>query len=187
MRIAIMRHGTVAHKWKNLCTSAEFDAECRAYDTAPLAEKFVVVQGNSTRLIYVSTLRRSEETARQLFGDVKLVRSKLINEVPLRSAFDTDKRLPLFFWYVMGRLQWLTGSKRQKETKRETAKRAEKFVRRIIENGEDCVVVTHGIFMHTLIPVLEKHGFKENDKGPGRRNGTHKVNYKNGEMIVMSR
>lgn len=187
MNVTIMRHGKVHHKWKRWCTSKEYDEQCRLYDEAPLEERFIVMQGNSANPVYISTLKRSEETARQLFGDVKFVRSKLIHEVPLRSAFDTRIKLPTWFWNVAGRVQWYFGSGRQEESRKQTWQRAERFVRDIADKNQECAVVTHKFFMLTLIPVMEKNGFKENMPKRWRKAGRSWKNIRNGEMVIFQK
>ena len=187
MKIVVMRHGKVHHKWKRWCTSKEYDEQCHLYDEAPLEERFIVMQGNSANPVYISTLRRSEDTAKQLFGDVKFIRSKLIHEVPLRSVFDTSLKLPVLFWNVAGRVQWFFCSSRQEETRKQTRERAEEFVMELIRNNQECAVVTHRFFMLTLIPMMEKHGFKNAMPIHGSRFAKSWRNIKNGQMIVMKK
>ena len=187
MKVVIMRHGKVHHNWKRWCTSAEYDEQCRQYDEAPLEEKFMVMQGNSANPVYISTLKRSEETAKQLFGNVNFVRSKFIHEVPLKSAFDTGIKLPLWFWNIAGRVQWYFGSKRQDETRVDTSKRAEHFVRELIDKNQECAVVTHKFFMLSLIPMLEKLGFKCTvPKRGGRFAKSFRVP-RNGEIMIFKK
>lgn len=177
MNITIIRHGKVNHTWKKKCTSLEFDEECRLYDIAPI-EHITGSQDYSASKVYISTLDRSFQTAKTLFGDMSFFRTELINEVPLKSAFDTGLKVPLWLWNVAGRLQWLCNSKRQPETRHQTRKRAELFVQELIKHDEDCVLVTHGFYMHTLIAVLKQHGFRPDKKA---------FHYQNGEAIVLKR
>lgn len=116
------------------------------------------------------------QTAKKIFGDVDFTITSKLNEVPLRSGIDTTIRLPLWFWNVLGRLQWLVGSKRQPENRKLTANRAEQFVDLIINHNDNCAIVTHGFFMHTLIRMMKKSSFKA-DK--------NRVSYRNGEAIVL--
>ena len=44
----------------------------------------------------------------------------------------------------------------------------------ISKENSDCVVVTHGFFMHTLIKEIKKAGFKTNNTS---------VKYSNGECV----
>ncbi|WP_051209460.1 histidine phosphatase family protein [Butyrivibrio sp. WCD3002] len=145
------------------------------YDAEPIKAGSCSVDYDGQR-VYVSELDRSLETARLIFGDRDFYRTGLINEVPLRSAFNTKRRLPTLFWYMFGRLQWFWNSKRQPETRRETLRRASEFVRVISEFDEDIAIVTHGFFMHTLILQMKQVGYK-----PSK----NKTLFRNGEVIVM--
>ena len=177
MTVTIIRHGKVIHTWKKSCTSAEFDQECSLYNSAPI-EKMAPYSGNAVQKIYISTMDRAYQTAKELFGDREFIRCELIGEVPLGSSRDTNKKLPLWYWNVTGRLQWLIGSKRQQESREQTMDRAERFAQQIIESNEDCAIVTHGFFMHTLIGVMKRYGFKPE---------TTRVSYKNGEAVVLEK
>ena len=86
--------------------------------------------------------------------------------------------MPLGVWNFLGRLQWLIGNKRQPEVRKQTSKRAEQFANMIIERNEDCAIVTHGFFMHTLIRIMKNAGFKADKE---------RVNYRNGEVILLTR
>ena len=175
MIITIIRHGKVNHIWKKWCTSSEFDEECRLYDSAPIEDMKNTGDIRASK-VYISTLDRSFQTAKMLFGDRSFDRTDQINEVPLKSAFKTTLKLPLWFWNVVGRLQWLLNSNRQPETKRQTKDRAERFVKELINGGEDCALVTHGFFMHALIAAMKKHGFSPDKTS---------LKYQNGEAIVL--
>ena len=177
MTITIIRHGKVNHTWKKWCTSSEFDEECRLYDSAPI-ENMEDSGDIKASKVYISTLDRSLQTAIRMFGDMSFCKTDQINEVPLKSAFNTALKLPLWFWNVAGRLQWLCNSDRQPETKRQTKDRAEQFVKELINNGEDCILVTHGFFMHTLVAAMKKHGFRPDKTS---------LRYQNGEAIIMKK
>ena len=180
MRVTVIRHGKVNHIWKKSCASAEFDEECRLYDEAPIESDQLTpdTSNHESAIIYISTLPRTRQTAEQLFGKRDFHATDLINEVPMRSAFDSPKRFPLWFWNASARLQWFCNSRRQSETRRDTRVRAEDFVRQLIAADKDCILVTHGFFMHTLIAVMKQHGFTADN--------TH-LNYKNGEAIKLTR
>ncbi len=178
MRVMIIRHGKVLHNWKKWCTSAEFDKQCALYDKAPIDTESVDTVNGDIQKIYISDLDRTLQTAEKIFGDLDFERTSKINEVPLRSGFDTAVKMPLWFWNALGRLQWMMGSKRQPENKAQTISRADQFVGSIVDRDEDCCVVTHGFFMHTLIRMLKNAGFRA-DKS--------RVKYRNAEMIVLRR
>lgn len=176
MRAVVIRHGKVLHEWKKWCTSAEFDEQCALYDRAQVDTKAVNVVTNDIQKIYISSLDRTMQTAKKIFGDEEFKITSTLNEVSLRSCFDTTIRLPLWFWNILGRLQWFTGSKRQPEGRNQTVNRADQFVNMIINQNEDCAIVTHGFFMHTLIRMMKKEGFKADN---------NRVSYRNGEAIVL--
>ncbi len=175
MKVTIIRHGKVKHIWKKSCSSDEFDEECRLYDTAPI-EEMARVATNEVPTIYVSILDRSTQTAKMLYGERDFFKSELIHEVPMKAAFDTKLKLPIWVWYFLGRIQWMTDNKRQPETRKQTVERAERFTKDIIEKNEDCVLISHGFFMHTLISVMKRKGFNSDRTS---------AFYKNGEAIVM--
>ena len=178
MKIVVIRHGKVLHDWKKWCTSAEFDEQCALYDQAPVDTASVGAEAYEVQTIYISALDRTFQTAKKIFGAVDFKKTSLLNEVPLRSGFDTEIRMPLWFWNALGRLQWLTGSKRQPESKAQTTLRARQFADSVRNQNVDCAIVTHGFFMHTFIKALEKEGFRA-DK--------NRINYKNAEAIVLNR
>ncbi len=176
MEVTIIRHGKVNHIWKKKCSSDEFDEECRLYDIAPIEEMSNVAIDDASK-IYISTLDRSFQTAKKMYGHRDFYRTELINEVPMKSAFDTRLKIPTWFWRFSGRMQWIFYSKRQPESRRETVRRAERFTQDIIERDEDCVLITHGFFMHTLISVMKKRDFKVRNES---------AHYKNGEAVFLT-
>ena len=62
--------------------------------------------------IYISELSRSKDTAKILFPMGEYLESQLINEVPLKSSFDTKMNILLWFWNLTGRLQWFLNCRR---------------------------------------------------------------------------
>ena len=178
MKIYVMRHGEVDYTWKERYTSEEFDRACAEYDESPVKDGRLVALPDDCRIVYCSTLSRSKATARKLLSGRKLKISRLINEVPLRSSFDTERKLPLRFWETTGRLQWFWNFKRQPEGRRATRKRAGKLIRLLCREGADCAVVTHGFYMLTLLQELKRAGF---------RTGSSRANYRNGEIVVAER
>ena len=66
----------------------------------------------------------------------------------------------MWLWNVLGRVQWFLGSARQSEKRKETIRRANMVVAILEQENSDCVLVTHGFFMKTLMKVLKKRGYK---------------------------
>ena len=178
MRVVIIRHAEVDFCWSRRCTSELFDSECRKYDLFPIKNVSYKIPKNVYRKIYVSEYSRSQDTAKKLFPNGEYFESGLINEVPLKSSFDTKVNMPLWFWNLTGRLQWFVNSGRQVEGRRQTRERAKEFVEMIGNDDMDVAVVTHGFFMHTLLKEMKKVGFKMTGAS---------VKFKNGEYVIAAK
>ncbi len=175
MKIVIIRHAKVDFDWNGKSTSDMFDSDCIGYDGASIKEIKYKIPLIEYRRIYISELSRSRETAEILFPDRDYIVSGLINEVPLRSSFDTKKKMPLWLWNSSGRLQWFMNSARQIEGRNKTRERARQFVTMISNEDTDCAVVTHGFFMHILLREIKKAGFKTNKSSAAYRNGEYVI------------
>ena len=175
LKVVIIRHAEVDFCWSKRCTSDMFDSDCRGYDSALIIGSMYKIPLIGYQRIYISELSRSRDTAEILFPDRDYLVSGLINEVPLKSSFDTEKKMPLWFWNTSGRIQWFMNSDRQIEGHRKTVERARQFVAMISKENTDCAVVTHGFFMHTLLREIKKAGFRTNKSS---------AVYKNGEYVI---
>ena len=178
MKVIIMRHSKVKYIWGKWYTSDEFDKACKEYDRSFVERTEPNFPDFNHKNIYISTLLRSKETAISIFGQTHLRQTELIDEVPLRSAFDSKFRLPLWFWNFAGRLQWFFNIKRQIEGRFNTKKRAKSFVNMLCKDREDTIVITHGFFMNTLLNAFKDEGFRY-DKS--------KVHYKTGSYVVVEK
>lgn len=159
MRITVIRHGKVNMKWPKRCSSEDFDKACAEYDRSDLEYTDMVPLEKQAGKVYVSKLSRSVNTAKVLFPDKEYGEMPEIGEVPLRSFMDAKKRLPLWIWNVLGRVQWYIGSKRQPEKREDTIRRANKVIDLCEGEEGNCTLVTHGFFMHTLNKVLKNRGY----------------------------
>ena len=175
MKVIIIRHGKVDYDWKRMYNSREFDLACAQYDMAPIVEMSYDIPAIDVQKIYVSTLRRSLDTAKEIFGSRVFITSELLNEVPLASSFNCRIRLPLCFWNLTGRVQWLLNSSRQTEKRKDTTTRARKFIDLLDSSGCDSAIVSHGFYMHTLVKEMQKAGFTISKS---------KGNYKNGDYVL---
>lgn len=162
------------YEWKRWSTSEQFNEDCRMYDRAPLLPMSYSIPNEKISRYYVSTLSRSIETARAVFGELEYISSSLLDEVPLSASVDTKIKFPLMFWNITGRLQWWVNSKKQTEGRTKTSLRAKQFLDFLVENNENCVIVTHGFFMHSLLKAMKSNGFKISRKS---------LSYSNGECI----
>ena len=175
MRVVIIRHAEVDFCWSRRCTSEKFDLECRKYDLSPIKNVTYDILQAAYQKIYVSKLSRSQDTAKVLFPNGEYFESGLINEVPLKSSFNSKISMPLWFWNLSGRLQWLINCRRQAEGRRQTRNRAKGFVELIKNDDMDVAVVTHGFYMHTLLKEMRKAGFRMKRSS---------LKFKNGEYVV---
>ena len=145
------------------------------YDLSPIKNVTYSIPQTVYQKIYVSELSRSKDTAKILFPNEEYFESQLINEVPLKSSFDTKMNMPLWFWNLTGRLQWFVNSRRQDKGHGKTKERAKEFVVMIRNDDMDVAVVTHGFYMHSLLQEMKKAGF--------RMTGSS-VKFKNGEYVI---
>ncbi len=158
MKILLIRHGEVSMNWKQHYTPEEYDKACRQYD---LADIFPIRHSQETgdyERIYVSSLKRSYETARQLFSSAPesmFTQTSLLDEVPLQAFFNDQKQRAKWIYDVCGRLQWRFGDK-QKETYSLTCRRADELIDLLEEKNENAILVTHGMFIEVLIRRLKK-------------------------------
>lgn len=170
MKVVIIRHGKVNMRWKKWYTSKQYDIDCANYDLAEIVSIGDLQKSVSSADIYISTLKRSHQTAEQLFGERGFIETDLLNEVPLSSFCDCNIPLPIWLWNVLGRLQWLWQSRRQKEKRTDTQKRAKQLMEELLEKDRDCILVSHGFFMRILVKEFKKQGFVIEKSGVGIAN-----------------
>ena len=162
-------------KWRKLYTSEQFDAACNTYDISPIYLLNEKADKDVWEKVYISSLKRTRDTAEQLFGSIELVETELLNEVPLKSFCDSKVLLPLWIWNIVGRIQWMFGSDRQDEVRTDTKRRADMLIAELIHKNSDCILISHGFFMKTLVQELRKQDFVIN-KG--------KLRFKNLEKVI---
>lgn len=175
MQAIIIRHGKVDFQWRKWSTSEQFNEDCEMYDKAPIFPLLSNVPQIDYQNIYTSSLQRSSETVNQLFGQKDFITTKLLDEIPLCASITSNKKLPLIFWNVSGRLQWFFNNHSQKECKKETIYRAEQFIETIIQKNNNCIIITHGFFMHTLLSQMKKQAFQISHT---------RLSYPNGECVI---
>lgn len=157
MRVILLRHARVQVEWKKRYTSAGYDAESARYDFAPIETRPIPGLGPSK--VYVSSLPRTAATAELIEGKPAYEISSLLDEVPIRSFRDSPVELPTWLWNLGASLQWLWGSRRQREGRKDTRRRARAFLDLLEARGEDCVVVGHGIHFYVLMKEMKARGY----------------------------
>ncbi len=162
MKINVIRHAKVDYRFPSRLSPEEQIEAAQLYDTSPIIKEkaFSIV---TSAPVFISKLRRSRDTALLLFGDRDFIESELFNEVPLMPFARMNIRFPDWLWDIGGRLSWFFSGATQPERKPETRKRADKAIElmeSVMEGGaEECYLITHAFFMHTLFRQLRKRGY----------------------------
>jgi broad specificity phosphatase PhoE len=157
MRVILVRHARVLVEWKKRYSSAAYDGENAHYDRASIGSLDPMDFG--VRKVYISRLSRSAATAAFIVGASQPEVTDLLDEVPIRSFKDTGRELPTWLWNLGATLQWLRGSRRQREAHSQTRERASAFLDLLESRGEDCVVVGHGIHFFVLMKLMKGRGY----------------------------
>lgn len=164
MNIGLIRHFKVDYHKKLFMTSKQFKEWEEKYNTSGVIKKDVELMGIKWDKCYSSTLIRAIITAQHVYKE-EIVQNDLIRETIIDPIFQTDLRLPYWFWAVSGRIAWYFNHKSQEENRVITRHKAEKFADILLEEAEkegnkNILIVTHGFFMYSLQKELKKRGFK---------------------------
>jgi broad specificity phosphatase PhoE len=162
MKITFIRHSKVLFKWQLLYNSNTFDSACQEYDFSP-----IVTSQNLNfpeQILLISTLKRSWDTASNLFGKSEFIKTELLNEIPLRSFTDTKIKLPVTFWMIAGRLQWYFNNPRQIESRNKSKERIGEFIDYLEQKQQDSLIIGHGFYFAQFVTEIQKRGFSGNMK-----------------------
>lgn len=166
--IVLIRHAKVEMNPGSLMNASRAMEYLSAYDRLPI-ESFepntvlVKLPKPLPDTIYTSTLYRSKETARRLFGDsASYVHRAIFDEFDLRIV-RLPLLLPLRAWTVISRFAWVTGlMQRDVETHKEAmvriAKNCDWLEERTAADGY-VLMVTHGFLNHSLKRELKRRGW----------------------------
>jgi broad specificity phosphatase PhoE len=157
MRVVLIRHAHVLVDWATHYTSAGYDAENEGYDRAPV-EPLPPIDIPIEK-VYISSLPRTEATAAFLVGKKRIEKTGLIDEVPLRAPFRSERKMPVWLFNALATIQWHAGSRRQPESRAETDRKIDAFLDRIEAEGEDCIVVGHGIYFYEMMKRMRRRGY----------------------------
>lgn len=160
MKIGLIRHFKVDIQSQNFLNSSGFDKTMKDYDNAAIIKKHVDLKDIDWQRCISSTLPRAKETAEKIY-DGEILFSDLLVEVPMRSVWNINKKIPSFIWHVSSRIAWKRNHPSQIETYRNTQIRVKEFIEKFIYNNDkNTLIVTHGFFMRQLYKALIKEGFK---------------------------
>lgn len=164
MIIGLVRHFKVDYKKKIFMTSKEFKEWEENYNKSDVIKKDVELMGIKWEKCYASTLIRAMITAKHVYKK-EIIQNDLIRETIIDPIFNSNIKLPYWFWAISGRFAWLFNHKSQEENKKITKEKAEKFINLLLneskaDKAENILIVTHGFFMYSLQKELRKRGFK---------------------------
>jgi broad specificity phosphatase PhoE len=169
MKVLLIRHFKVDHAWKRHCTSKEYDEELFNYNLKPVIETKPL--DSSINTVYISTLTRTAQTAKHLTGEKTIIQTALVNEVDLRGSTRLAWRMPITLRSLLSFIKWRVNYKKQNESSKQTRLRAHNFLKMIEQKGDDCIVVSHGLFLMVLMDMMIQKSFKCNKKDKRFRNG----------------
>jgi broad specificity phosphatase PhoE len=176
MKVILIRHFKVDHPRKRRCYYQEFLDDIAAYNTKPVIEPRELDFPIST--VYISTLPRTEATAKYLKGNKNIIKTALIDEVDFSGRSRIKFRMSNTFWYLIAAAKWQFNSRRVNETIKHTRNRASEFLKLIEERNEDSIVVSHGMFLLVLMNLMTNKGYS----------GAVKTNrLANGQVIEMEK
>lgn len=157
MQIILMRHYKVSMKYAKFYDSDGFDDASYLYNERPVIDQ--PSEFLPPYKVYASPMPRARQTAGLAFDRPHTVLEG-VQEVTMRSFMDTKLKLPTWFWELMARIQWRFGHVRPYERYEETMKRLDQALGFLEAQGEDAIVVMHGLAMRYMVKVLRRRGFK---------------------------
>lgn len=161
MKITFIRHSKVLFNWGKLYNTNSFDLACQEYDLSPVqAGKKMRIERQS---VYISNLIRTEATAKNLFQEeIEVIKTDLLNEIPLKPFTDTKLQLPTIIWMVLGRLQWYFNYSTQPETRKNSKERINIFLDHILSKKQDCIIIGHGFYFAQMVNQMKRRAINGN-------------------------
>lgn len=146
--------------WNKNCNSSDFDKMCRSMPDCDIEAVNSEQSSSNNRPVYVSSGKGALQTAELLFTDAAIAEETLLDEVVQRAYKDTEKKLPLWHWQFMASLQRFTGNNRQSESKSQIKVRAKKLIDLLESRNQDCILISHPIFIKVLLNCLSARGYR---------------------------
>ena len=158
MRILLIRHFKVDFRWEKDYNHREYIEALKNYNNSPVTN--VRELDFPIETVYTSSLSRTKETAKYLKGQKTIKSTSLIDEIDLQGSAFPDYRLPVRICHRFALLKSKLNLRTQNETRKETNVRALKFLDMIEDKNEDCIVVSHVMFLKVLMKIMVKRGYK---------------------------
>lgn len=159
MKVLIICSGKADMTWKKRYNSVDFNEALRLAQNCDIKTVQCEQISSNSRPVYVSSAKGALQTAEQIFTDAAIVKEELLDEVPLCAYQNTEKELPLLFWQLMASLQRSFGNSRQPESKAQAKVRAKKLLDLLESRNQDCILVSHPIFINILLAQFRKREY----------------------------
>lgn len=166
-KIFLIRHGKPAINMQIVIGSEEFSTWFKKYKNTSLdpfekPPRLLKALLKDCRVLYVSSLKRSIESANQLSASKTVLSSSLFNEVSLSVLAIPYLKISLRAWVMMARIMWFFGLGGKVESFSKAKKRAYEAASVLIQASaryRQVAVIGHG-FLNLLIGrVLLKQGW----------------------------
>lgn len=161
MKVGLVRHFEISMPTKKaFMSSEEFADWVRQYELSGIKTANGITSLSGWPNCYCSSSERTVHTANLLY-DGLITHTDLIKEVPIAPVFQTTMKLPMPFWFAVGRLAWKSSHKSQPETLSATSHRVKYFISQLLSSKDsDVLVVSHGFIMKLIRKELLANGFR---------------------------
>ena len=159
MKIGLLRHFEVQRGYPNrFVTTDELMKWVEEYDASDVVVKDIDLHDMDWRKCYSSDLGRAAITANSVFnGEVYFI--KELREIRISPIFPKLWKLPVFVHLFFIRMAWWVNHKSQPESKSEVLKKIKNLVDKVVQEGEDVLIVGHGGIMIYMRKELLRRGF----------------------------
>ncbi|MBU9723213.1 MULTISPECIES: histidine phosphatase family protein [Bacillaceae] len=160
MKIGLVRHFEVQLGYPKGRVNAEgLRNWASEYDVSEVITRDVQISDGEWGNCFSSDLYRAQVTAESIYQR-EITYLEDLREIPVAPCLPSKWKLPLSFHLVAGRIAWYVNHKSQPETRTSVIKRLNQFLDRVIENGDNTLVVSHGGIIIFLRRELLRRGFK---------------------------
>ena len=160
MKIILIHQAASAAEPAEKYDSSSFEEAVQRELKSGIAPSAAEQSDASAYRIYTGTFPAAGQTAEALFGaGCVSEETPLLDDVVPKAFTETDREYPLWVWRSMARLQWQLGNPRQPENRKTTLIRANRLIDRLEEDEKDCVIISGGLMLKTLLTALYKRGY----------------------------
>ena len=160
MKILLIQQADTGMEWEPRYDAASFELAVERERGLGASHADVRRGDASFYRVYTGTAPAAGETAEMLFDlSEPVIKTPLLDDVPLRAFRDTGKPCSLRVWRTMARAQWFFGNPRQTESRTGTLCRAYEFLDLLEAEDRDCIVISRGLTMGALKTALRRRGY----------------------------